>query len=55
VYSICAENGTAGNVELNVEIGHEFTGNGMIDGYAASRLVPPPQGASLHAYLSSVV
>ena len=46
-----AENGTAGNVEFQVEIGQELTGNGMIP----SKLLPPPQGASLQAYRTPVI
>lgn len=46
-----AENGTAGRVELTVEIGHEFTGQGTMD---VSKL-PPQHGLSAHAYRTPVM
>eukprot|EP00040_Diaphanoeca_grandis_P024612 m.135538 g.135538 ORF g.135538 m.135538 type:complete len:89 (-) comp29800_c0_seq1:2399-2665(-) len=50
VYLILAENGTAGSVELYVEIGQAFTGQGMM---LVSRF-PPQHGDSAQAYRTPV-
>ena len=51
VYATAAENGAAGSVELKVEMGHEFTGQGMTFSPGGS---PPQQGLSAHAYRTPV-
>ena len=51
MYTILALNGAAGKLEFQVEIGQEFTGQGMT---LLPRL-PPQQGFSAQAYLNPVI
>jgi hypothetical protein len=51
VYLIWAWNGTAGNVELKVDIGHELTGHGI----TSEPRLPPQHGVSAQAYRTPVI